>query len=571
MSASFDPYGAWLGIPPDEQPPTYYRLLDLQPLEANPDRIRAAAERQIVRVSGQRLGRYAAIAQRVLSELVAARDALVDPQAKAAYDAHLGQRLAARPTPFELPAEDSSPVPIQVAAPAPIAPPPSMSPPHGGATPPLAPPPGPHPALGPPPVEFPPQPFTAPGLAPLAQAGQGTRERRTRRRFWLKAAVAVLVISAGAAISGAMFLNSVLRRIDQSRQARLDPQSTDSVLNDAASSTPEDADAADQFAVNAEPATATMRSAKPRRTQRPTDKTDDTGLYEDDSPPVLSAKPADKMPDDKMSGEMPGDGDPAPPPAGQVHRERGAVLCVAISPDGHEAVSIAEDPRRGMPNSLRFWNLPDGGVEIERPLPWPADAVVACYGADSRVLWIGTAGGKAQIVALDSGEVLAIGRGAGPPAPAVATRNGAFLFARPGQSILEGWDRLYNPLRVQCTELPPANCLAISSDNTTLLTASVGPVAAGKRGGAAPAAIWQVDPKPAAGGAANEPRLAGGAQARLGWPPARVQLRRASARWSPGLLRRQGRQDPSVRFGRRQPDSRARRSHFAGQLPGDVG
>ena len=29
MSADFDPYQKWLGIPPAEQPPTHYRLLNL--------------------------------------------------------------------------------------------------------------------------------------------------------------------------------------------------------------------------------------------------------------------------------------------------------------------------------------------------------------------------------------------------------------------------------------------------------------------------------------------------------------------------------------------------------------
>ena len=36
--ASFDPYQAWLGIPPHDQPPNLYRLLGLVLFESNPER-----------------------------------------------------------------------------------------------------------------------------------------------------------------------------------------------------------------------------------------------------------------------------------------------------------------------------------------------------------------------------------------------------------------------------------------------------------------------------------------------------------------------------------------------------
>ena len=36
MSETFDPYHAWLGIPPEQQPPNHYQLLGLQVFE--PDR-----------------------------------------------------------------------------------------------------------------------------------------------------------------------------------------------------------------------------------------------------------------------------------------------------------------------------------------------------------------------------------------------------------------------------------------------------------------------------------------------------------------------------------------------------
>ena len=42
----FDPYYKWLGIPPEEQPPTHYRLLGIVQFEADPDVIANAASRQ---------------------------------------------------------------------------------------------------------------------------------------------------------------------------------------------------------------------------------------------------------------------------------------------------------------------------------------------------------------------------------------------------------------------------------------------------------------------------------------------------------------------------------------------
>jgi hypothetical protein len=47
MGQSFDPYYNWLGIPEAEQPPNYYRLLGLAPLEANLSVIEHAADRAV--------------------------------------------------------------------------------------------------------------------------------------------------------------------------------------------------------------------------------------------------------------------------------------------------------------------------------------------------------------------------------------------------------------------------------------------------------------------------------------------------------------------------------------------
>ena len=37
MTESFDPYHKWLGIPPQDQPPHYYRLLGIELFESDPD------------------------------------------------------------------------------------------------------------------------------------------------------------------------------------------------------------------------------------------------------------------------------------------------------------------------------------------------------------------------------------------------------------------------------------------------------------------------------------------------------------------------------------------------------
>ena len=46
MNESFDAHYQWLGIPPTEQPPNYYRLLGLSLFEPNEEVIRIAAEQR---------------------------------------------------------------------------------------------------------------------------------------------------------------------------------------------------------------------------------------------------------------------------------------------------------------------------------------------------------------------------------------------------------------------------------------------------------------------------------------------------------------------------------------------
>ena len=89
MAEQFDSYRKWLGIPPEEQPPNYYRLLGVAIFERDADVILHAADRQIAHVRIFQTGRYAAASQQILNELSSARVCLLDPTKRAAYDALL--------------------------------------------------------------------------------------------------------------------------------------------------------------------------------------------------------------------------------------------------------------------------------------------------------------------------------------------------------------------------------------------------------------------------------------------------------------------------------------------------
>ena len=95
-TADFDPYHKWLGIPPEEQPPNHYRLLGLQVFESDPEVILGAVMRQSAHLKTYQLGQHAALTQKLLNEVSAAKVCLMDPQRKAAYDTRLRKELEAR-------------------------------------------------------------------------------------------------------------------------------------------------------------------------------------------------------------------------------------------------------------------------------------------------------------------------------------------------------------------------------------------------------------------------------------------------------------------------------------------
>ena len=93
MAESFDPYHAWLGIGPDDQPPHQYRLLGIQPFESDSHVIANAAQRQMTRVKSFQAGEHAELAQRILKEIAAARNRLLALKKKAEYDRQLRAEL----------------------------------------------------------------------------------------------------------------------------------------------------------------------------------------------------------------------------------------------------------------------------------------------------------------------------------------------------------------------------------------------------------------------------------------------------------------------------------------------
>ncbi len=125
MGPSFDPYYNWLGIPAAEQPPHYYRLLGLAPLESNPTVIEHAADRVMIHLRTFAAGPHGPDSQRLLNEVAMARVSLLDAARKARYDADLQARLGltgAGPAPANrgsrLPqAAALPPMPVQVPVP----------------------------------------------------------------------------------------------------------------------------------------------------------------------------------------------------------------------------------------------------------------------------------------------------------------------------------------------------------------------------------------------------------------------------------------------------------------------
>lgn len=91
-AAPLDPYLAWLGIPPQEQPPDHYRLLGIALYEADAEVIARAAQARTDAVRAQQSGAHEAEAEKIVAEILAAQACLLDATTKAKYDAQLARQ-----------------------------------------------------------------------------------------------------------------------------------------------------------------------------------------------------------------------------------------------------------------------------------------------------------------------------------------------------------------------------------------------------------------------------------------------------------------------------------------------
>ncbi|MEZ5942835.1 MAG: hypothetical protein R3C18_15690 [Planctomycetaceae bacterium] len=106
---SFDAYHKWLGIPPQQQPPHHYRLLGVDPFEADVDVIEAAANQRLAYLQDLATGEHVAESQKLLNEISQARRTLLNPDKKFLYDMELRKQLEAaapKPATSERPKED---------------------------------------------------------------------------------------------------------------------------------------------------------------------------------------------------------------------------------------------------------------------------------------------------------------------------------------------------------------------------------------------------------------------------------------------------------------------------------
>ena len=85
----FDPYWEWLEIPPEDQPPTFYRLLGLDDFEDDLATIDDAAKQTTAYLHPMAAGPNRESVQNLLSEVAKARRTLLGSDAKQAYDESL--------------------------------------------------------------------------------------------------------------------------------------------------------------------------------------------------------------------------------------------------------------------------------------------------------------------------------------------------------------------------------------------------------------------------------------------------------------------------------------------------
>ncbi|MBW3540072.1 MAG: NPCBM/NEW2 domain-containing protein, partial [Planctomycetes bacterium] len=106
-----NPYQTWLDLETDGRPADHYQLLALNRFESDRSAIVDAARRQSALVRSRSSKGDAALAKKVLREIRAAHDCLIDPARKAEYDLKLKQQIGVRPVP--LPGAQHEPVSLE--------------------------------------------------------------------------------------------------------------------------------------------------------------------------------------------------------------------------------------------------------------------------------------------------------------------------------------------------------------------------------------------------------------------------------------------------------------------------
>lgn len=130
MQDPFNPYQEWLGQSLSQPPRDHYELLGLEAFESDASKIRQAADGLISRVRSQRPGEHLREWQQLLDVLSQAKTDLLDPQAKAAYDAWLRSSGAYGQDP-----QPGAPTPPpNLATPPTLATPPNLSGPSSSST-----------------------------------------------------------------------------------------------------------------------------------------------------------------------------------------------------------------------------------------------------------------------------------------------------------------------------------------------------------------------------------------------------------------------------------------------------
>jgi hypothetical protein len=89
----FDPYHEWLGIPPEERPLSYYRLLGISNFESNPDVIQMAVKKRAEKLRGLLTGDNQQLGQEVIKNIATAKACLLNVQQKELYDKKLRAAL----------------------------------------------------------------------------------------------------------------------------------------------------------------------------------------------------------------------------------------------------------------------------------------------------------------------------------------------------------------------------------------------------------------------------------------------------------------------------------------------